>query len=265
MELDVGQSVVLPPGPGDKLLHDELFVSVLEPTMDVEPHVHRQHVDSFYVLEGSFTFDRSGEEVELGPGDYALAPPLLVHGFRPSDARVLNIHAPGRYWSLTRIARREGRKLEPSEYDSHDPPDDGGLPRSTAIVCRAGEGEVFGGPNHTVRVKAALPELCVFESELGPGWTGPSVHLHQAHVDAFFVLDGAVEFELDGATQAVERGGFAAIEPGVPHTFHNRGDRPARILNLHAPGIRFDEYIRGLHAGKAGPDFAAAYDVYESG
>ncbi len=71
MELDVGQPVVLPPGPGDKLLLDDLFVSDLDATMNVEPHVHREHVDSFYVLEGTFTFDRSGEEVELGPGDYA--------------------------------------------------------------------------------------------------------------------------------------------------------------------------------------------------
>jgi mannose-6-phosphate isomerase-like protein (cupin superfamily) len=254
---------VVPPGPGDKLLHDDLFVSVLEATMNVEPHVHLEHADSFYVLEGTFTFDRSGEEVTLGAGDYALAPALLVHGFRPGDAHVLNVHAPGRFWSLTRIARREGRKLDPAEYDSHDPPADGGLPRSAAIVRRAGEGEAFSGPNHTVRVKAALPELCVFESDLGPGWTGPSVHLHRVHVDAFFVLDGAVDFELDGESRAVERGGFVAVEPRVPHTFHNRSERPARLLNLHAPGVRFDEYIRGLHAGEGGREFAEAYDVYE--
>jgi quercetin dioxygenase-like cupin family protein len=254
---------VVPAGPGDKLLHDALFVSVLEATMNVEPHVHREHVDSFYVLEGTFTFDRSGEEVPLSPGDYGLAPALLVHGFRPGNAHVLNVHAPGRFWSLTRIARREGRRLDPAEYDSHDPPTDGGLPRSAAIVSRAGEGEALNGPNHYVLVKAALPELCVFESELGPGWTGPSVHLHRAHVDTFFVLDGTVELVLDGETRSVERGGFVAVEPGVAHTFHNRSDRPARVLNLHAPGVRFDEYIRGLHAGEGGREFAETYDVYE--
>ena len=59
---------VVPPGPGDKALLDELFVSVLEATMNVEPHVHREHVDSFFVLDGTFTFDRSGEEMPLEPG-----------------------------------------------------------------------------------------------------------------------------------------------------------------------------------------------------
>ena len=56
---------VVPPGSGDKELLDDLFVSVLDATMDVEPHVHREHVDSFFVLKGTFTFNRSGEEVPL--------------------------------------------------------------------------------------------------------------------------------------------------------------------------------------------------------
>jgi mannose-6-phosphate isomerase-like protein (cupin superfamily) len=263
MELDVGQAVVLAPGPGDKLLLDDLFVSVMEATMDVEPHVHREHVDSFYVLEGTFTFDCSGEEVALGAGDYAVAPVLLVHGFRPGNAVVLNVHAPGRFWVRTRIARREGRRLEPAEYDSHDPPPDGGLPRAEAIVRRAGEGEALQGPNHTVHVKAVLPELCVFESDLGPGWVGPTAHLHRAHVDAFFVLDGMLELELDGEKHAVGRGGFVAVPPGVVHTFHNPGEARVRLLNLHAPGVRFDEYIRGLHTGEGGRRFREAFDVYE--
>ena len=55
--------------------------------------MHREHVDSFFVLDGTFTLDRSGEEVPLERGTYALAPPLLVHGFRPGG-RVLNVHAP---------------------------------------------------------------------------------------------------------------------------------------------------------------------------
>jgi len=254
---------VVPPGRGDKALLNGLFVSDMNATMNVEPHVHREHIDSFYVLEGTFIFDCSGEEVPLGPGDYVVAPPLLVHGFRPGDARVLNVHAPGRFWVRTRVARREGRRLDPAEYDSHDPPSAGGLPRSAAILRNAGEGEALEGPNHTAHVKVALPELCVFESDLGPGWSGPPAHVHRAHVDAFFVLDGVVAFELDGATHAVERGGFVAVEPGVPHTFHNSGEHRARLLNLHAPGVRFDEYIRGLHSGEGGRRFREAFDVYE--
>jgi quercetin dioxygenase-like cupin family protein len=257
---------VVPAGdPADKLLHDDLFVSVLEATMNVQPHVHRQHVDSFYVLDGTFTFDRAGEEVALGPGDYGVAPALLVHGFRPGDATVLNIHAPGRFWSLTRTARREGRKLDPAEYDSHDPPEDGGLPRSAAIVCRAGEGEVLRGPNHTVHVKAAPSELCVFESELGARWEGPAPHLHRLHVDSFYVLEGSIELRLGDDVVVLEEGGFAAVPPGVVHTFANPSDTPARILNLHAPGVRFDDYLRRLHSGEDVSAIAADYDSYEVG
>jgi quercetin dioxygenase-like cupin family protein len=263
VELDVRQPVVLPPGPGDKLLHDDLFVSVLEATMNVEPHVHREHVDSFFVLEGSFTFERSGEEVALEPGDYGLAPSLLVHGFRPGNATVLNVHTPGRYWVRTRSARREGRRLDPAEYDSHDPPADGGLPRSEAIVRRTGEGELLENDERRIRILAARPELCIFSFEAAPGYVGPVAHRHEQHVDAFYVLEGALEFELDSERVEATAGTFAAAPPGVVHTFRNAADQPVRFLNLHAPGMRFDEYLRRMDAGEDDRRFHESFDVYE--
>jgi quercetin dioxygenase-like cupin family protein len=262
VELDVAQAVVSPPGSGDKALLDELFVSVLDATMNVEPHVHREHVDSFFVLDGTFTFDRAGEEVELQPGDYALAPPLFVHGFRPGGV-VLNVHAPGRYWVRARVARREGRRLAPEEYDSYDPPADGGLPRSDALVHRAGEGEVLENDQRRITIVAARPELCVFLFDGAPGYTGPDPHLHREHVDAFYVLDGALELELGGDRVDAPAGTFVAAPPGVVHTFRNAGDERVRFLNLHAPGMRFDEYFRRQAAGEDGREFHESFDAYE--
>jgi quercetin dioxygenase-like cupin family protein len=263
MELDVGQPAVLPPGPGDKALLDELFVSVMDATMNVEPHVHRKHVDSFFVLEGEFTFERAGEEVPLGPGDYALAPPLLVHGFRPGAARVLNIHGPGRYWVRNRVARREGRRAAPEEYDSHDPPGDGGLPRSEAIVVRAGEGELVENDERLMWILAARPELCVFVLDAAPGYVGPKAHFHKLHVDSFYILDGELEFELDGERVGAPAGTWVAASPGVVHTFRNARDGRVRFVNVHAPGVRFDEYMRRQNAGEDGRRFHESFDVYE--
>lgn len=263
VELDVRQAVVLPPGPGDKLLHDDLFVSVLEATMNVEPHVHRQHVDSFFVLDGTFTFERSGEEVALQPGDYGLAPPLLVHGFRPGDATVLNVHTPGRYWVRVRVARNEGRRIDPAEYDSHDPPADGGLPRSEAIVRRAGEGELLANDERRIRALAARPELCVFAFEAEPGYEGPAPHVHRQHVDAFYVLEGELAFELEGERVDAPAGTFVAAPPGVVHSFRNASGAPVRFVNLHAPGMRFDEYMRRMDAGENDRRFHESFDVYE--
>src|SRR3954454_13479567 len=47
------------------------------------PHVHREHSDSFYVLEGEVTF-RRGPELEpvvLGPGGFVAIPPNVIHAF----------------------------------------------------------------------------------------------------------------------------------------------------------------------------------------
>ena len=35
------------------------------------------------------------------------------------------------------------------------------------------------------------------------------------------------------------------MPPDVLHTFHNPGPGEARFLNLHAPGLGFERYLRG--------------------
>ncbi len=55
-----------------------------------EPHVHREHTDSFYVLEGELTF-RIGpdlERVSAPAGTFVAVPPNVIHGF-DNDARRL--------------------------------------------------------------------------------------------------------------------------------------------------------------------------------
>jgi mannose-6-phosphate isomerase-like protein (cupin superfamily) len=63
----------------------------------VDPHVHPDHVDSFYVLEGEAEFTVGEELFRAGPGAYVAAPIGTRHGFRnagPGELRLLNIHAP---------------------------------------------------------------------------------------------------------------------------------------------------------------------------
>jgi mannose-6-phosphate isomerase-like protein (cupin superfamily) len=61
------------------------------------PHVHKRHVDSFFVLEGDVRFRIGDETMMLGPGGCVAAPPGVVHSFGhpgPEGARLINIHAP---------------------------------------------------------------------------------------------------------------------------------------------------------------------------
>ena len=62
------------------------------------PHRHREHVDSFYVLDGTLTLRLGKETVEARPGSYAVVVPGVTHTFsNPSDetVRALNVMAPG--------------------------------------------------------------------------------------------------------------------------------------------------------------------------
>ena len=43
-------------------------------------------------------------------------------------------------------------------------------------------------------------------------------------------------------------GDFVAVTPGTVHAFENASDARVRFLNVHAPGMRFDEYIRRMDA-----------------
>jgi quercetin dioxygenase-like cupin family protein len=63
-------------------------------------HIHRQQHDTFYVLEGVLTFQLDDEVFELGPGDFAFAPPGVPHTFdntrqNQPPVKVCNIMTPG--------------------------------------------------------------------------------------------------------------------------------------------------------------------------
>jgi quercetin dioxygenase-like cupin family protein len=231
MELDVGHGVLLEPGLGAKLERPELLMFEIQRRADdggVAPHVHREHADAFYVLEGEMDFHIAGKTVRASAGWFVLSPPGVVHGFGPGTARMLNFHAPG--------APYVGRG------DSYAPPEDGG--RGEAVVVPAGEGERLIGNKRVAYIKASLPALTLSLFELSPGFEGPDLHTHEDHVDSFYVLDGDVEFGLDDKTVRAGPGTFFAASPGVVHTFTNPGPAGARLLNMHSPDAGFADFLR---------------------
>lgn len=67
------------------------------PGFVVDPHVHPDHVDAFYVLAGEAEFVVGDEVVRAGPGTWVAAPVGSRHGFRNAGAgelRLLNVHGP---------------------------------------------------------------------------------------------------------------------------------------------------------------------------
>jgi quercetin dioxygenase-like cupin family protein len=232
MELDVAHAVLLEPGPGRKLERPELMV--IESGREagdsgVAPHVHREHADAFYVLEGEIDFFLAGETVHAYAGWFVLSPPGVVHGFGPGPSRLLNFHAPGAPYAAP------GR-------DSFDPPENGG--EGEAVIVPPSEGERLTGKERVAYIKSALPELTLSVFELGPRFEGPDPHTHEDHVDSFYVLEGDVEFLLGDRTVRAGPGLFVAAPPGVLHTFTNPGPAGARLLNMHSPDGGFADFLR---------------------
>jgi Cupin domain len=129
-------------------------------------HVHREHTDAFYVLEGALTFmvGPAAERVRVPAGGFAAVPPNVVHTYvndGTAEARWLNMHAPDKGFADYLRAARDGIA---ASFDSFDPPADGGLPAGDVIVTGPGEGERLGSG---VLLKGAHPALSVAEWTAG--------------------------------------------------------------------------------------------------
>jgi quercetin dioxygenase-like cupin family protein len=147
-------------------------------------HVHREHLDAFYVLEGELTFavGPAGERLRVGPGGFVAVPPDVAHGFAnesAADACWLNFHAPDKGFAQYLRDARDGRS---GAFDSFDPPPDGGLPADGIVVSRAGEGDALTVAGVPVLVRAVLPALAVAEWTQAPPDPRPG--------DRHWALDG---------------------------------------------------------------------------
>jgi quercetin dioxygenase-like cupin family protein len=126
----VDEPIALGPGEGTPVKADRPELSLLEIAFDpgsgVDPHFHKGHSDSFYVLEGEVEFHVGDEVVHATPGSYVLAPPNVVHWFRnvsDEPVRMLNLHTPGgfvRYRKELRELRAQGIQPDRAFFERHD-------------------------------------------------------------------------------------------------------------------------------------------------
>ena len=61
------------------------------------PHVHQHTEESFYVLDGDFTFTVDSDEIQAGPGSFVVVPRGTSHVLRaaPGGGRLLTMWVPG--------------------------------------------------------------------------------------------------------------------------------------------------------------------------
>jgi quercetin dioxygenase-like cupin family protein len=262
-EADSALGVVVEPGGGETITaRDRRDVALLadRPQMSItwsrygpgevgpDPHVHREHTDAWYVLDGELTFGL-GPEAErrsADAGTFVAVPPNLIHSFAnegATDARFLNFHTPDGGFAANMRGRRDGLDVG---FDSFDPPADGGIPAGEALLFGPGEGERLVRGNRVLWLKAALEDICFSEFTVDGPLAGPGVHEHDVEVDMFYVLDGELELTVEDSARAAGPGTLAAVPPGVRHTFAHRGPATVRFLNVHAPDAGFAAYLRRI-------------------
>ena len=71
------------------------------------------------------------------------------------------------------------------------------------------------------------------------------LHLHRQHAETFYILDGEINFYIDGDWMAAAPGTCIHIPPGVPHAVDLPQGGTGRMLMIYQPS-GFDRYLAEL-------------------
>ena len=126
------------------------------------------------------------------------------------------------------------------------------MPDVDAMNVSIAAGElILRGEKREITVVVAREDLTITRARYAAGEHVASPHVHHAHTDAFYVLEGELAFEIGAEAQpvTVSAGGMLVAPPGVAHSLRNDSGRGARWLTIHAPDGGFAAFMRGLRDG----------------
>jgi len=73
---------------------------------------------------------------------------------------------------------------------------------------------------------------------------GPPPHFHNSFKESFLIIEGEMEFFINGKIMVIKAGESIDIPPKTLHTFANKSDKLCKWINIHSPkGFRnfFDQ------------------------
>ncbi len=126
-------------------------------------------------------------------------------------------------------------------------------------LLTAGEGRSIWitGDRYTIKCNGndTGGAFALIEAVVTPGY-GPPPHIHSREDEAFYVLEGEIQFHADGSSFAATSGAWGTLAKGSLHSFKNTGSTPARMLVLVTPsGLEnfFLEVGREVFPGETEP------------
>jgi hypothetical protein len=81
---------------------------------------------------------------------------------------------------------------------------------------------------------------------LSPRAHGTPEHIHPHATESYHVLEGKLEYQVDGKWATLSAGESAAVPPGVRHTFRNPTDSVTRLHNSHSPALNIGDYFENI-------------------
>ena len=105
-------------------------------------------------------------------------------------------------------------------------------------MMAAGEGRSIWVVGDQYRIKCSGSDtngaFAMMEA-IVPVGNGPPPHIHSREDEAFFVLDGELQFHVDGSSFTATSGAWVTLAKGSLHYFKNTGTKPARMLIVVTP------------------------------
>jgi quercetin dioxygenase-like cupin family protein len=118
-----------------------------------------------------------------------------------------------------------------------------------AVVVQASEAEVLAGEN-SMRLLAdsdvSAGAFSISSGTIAAGADNAKPHFHKRSWEVFYIIDGAMEMLLGDEVVTIERGGLAAVPPGVVHAFGATPAAPVEGLVFVTPGVQRFDYFRLL-------------------
>lgn len=121
---------------------------------------------------------------------------------------------------------------------------------TSTIIRSAEDGEATWFFNGLVTTKAHMAETAGaynIAEHLVTAASNPPMHIHLDEDEAYYVLDGTFEVEIDGQAAVATPGTFAFVPRGSAHTYRVLTDT-ARMLVICSgkPADNFEDFVAGM-------------------
>jgi mannose-6-phosphate isomerase-like protein (cupin superfamily) len=114
-----------------------------------------------------------------------------------------------------------------------------------ADADRDGDPFEFLGSTFQVKVSGKDTEgRCVIFETIRHTKVGPLLHIHTDCDEWFFVQDGEFKFQAGDKTMRLKAGDSLLVPRDTPHAFVKTTEGDARLMIMHQPAARMEEYFR---------------------